>query len=604
MVTMPSQPQVVKFGVFEVDLRAGEIRKAGVRQKLAGQPFQVLQVLLEHPQEIVTREELRERLWPGNTFVDYELALKKAVNRLREILGDSAGSPRFIETVPRRGYRFLGAVEAAERSVAVPVIAASPTGMKIPWTLTASLALALLAALLLGFNFDKLRTRIFAKTRSLEIRSIAVLPLENLSRNSEQEYFADGMTDVLITNLAQIGSLKVISRTSSMQYKQTKKPLAEIARELNVDAVIEGTVQRSGDRVRITAQLIDAANDRHLWAKSYDREIKDVLQLENDVAREITLRIGPVKVPPPAQPALLHEVPSEAYENYLRGRYRWNERSEKGLRAGIGHFQKAIELDPLYAQPYAGLADSYIMLANWGFLPASEGYPNAEAAARKALELDDQLAESQASLAYATLLYDWDWAGAESRFRRAIELNPNYATAHHYYSVFLMAAGRHSEAEQEIERARGLDPLSRIINSVVGWIYYEGRNYDKALEECQRTVEMDPNYPPSLLDLGSVYLAKGEYEKAIAQFERARALAGDTETDLSYVAQAYASAGSKAKARNILSDLEKSSEAKFVSPWEYALIYDALGDKNQALASLEKAADQHVGWVVLIAVDP
>ena len=267
MVTKPSPPRVAKFGVFEVDLRAGEIRKAGVRQKLAGQPFQVLQALLEHPQEIVTREELRERLWPGNTFVDYELALKKAVNRLREVLGDSAESPRFIETVPRHGYRFLGAVEAAERPSAVPAIAASPTGMKIARTLTAGLALALFAALVLGFNIAKLRTRIFAKSRSLEIRSIAVLPLENLSKDPNQDYFSDGITDALTTELAEIGSLRVISRTSAEHFKGRKETLPQIGRELNVDAVVEGSITRSENRVRITAQLIEAPGDRHLWAK-------------------------------------------------------------------------------------------------------------------------------------------------------------------------------------------------------------------------------------------------------------------------------------------------------------------------------------------------
>src|SRR5467141_2603562 len=547
---MPNQPRVVKFGVFEVDLQAGEVRKAGMRQKLAGQPFQVLQALLERPQEIVTREELRQRMWPGNTFVDYELALKKAVNRLREVFGDSAESPHFIETVPRRGYRFigsitplpsnpsdprepplLGAVDVGERPEAAP-----PARARTPWKLISVLALGGVAALLLWFGSGKLRGRIFAKSRSLEIHSVAVLPLENLSNDPEQEYFSDGMTDELITDLAKVGQLQVISHTSVERYKGTKLPLREIARELGVDAVVEGRVMRSGDRVRITAQLIDARTDRHLWADTYERDVRDILGLQDEVAHRIATQVGiNLTAGGQTEMASTRVVDSAAQEAYLKGRYRWNQRTEAGIRAGIKYFQKAIDLDPNYPQAYAGLADCYIMMANWGFMPPAEAYPNAEVAARKALALDDHLAEAYTSLAYATLLYDWEWSGAEQKFRRAIELNPNYATAHHFYSIYLMAAGRQAEAQAQIKRAQELDPLSLIINSVVGWIYYEGRQYDQAIQECEKTVEMDPNYVPALLDLGNIYLRTGDYKKAIAQFERARAVAGDKSIVLSYL---------------------------------------------------------------------
>src|ERR1700674_24557 len=388
MDTMPSQPQVVKFGVFEVDLQSGEVRKAGIRQKLAGQPFQVLQVLLEHPQEIVTREELRQRLWPGNTFVDYELALKKAINRLREVLGDSADSPHFIETVPRRGYRFLGTVEAVERPDVVPPTWLK-TRMKTPWRLAGGLALAAIVVLLLWFNIDKLRTRIFAKPPSFEVRSIAVLPLENLSKDPDQDYFSDGITDALTTELAQIGSLRVISRTSAMHFKGTRETLPEIGRELNVDAVVEGSITRSEGRVRITAQLIDAPSDRHLWAKSYERDLKDILTMQDEVARDITEEIR-VKLTPEERTRLAGARPIDpaAPEAYLRGRFFWNLRTEKDLNKAKEYFEQAIAKDPGYAPAYSGLSDTYFYLGYvWGHMPPREAMPLPKGAALKALEL-------------------------------------------------------------------------------------------------------------------------------------------------------------------------------------------------------------------------
>jgi TolB-like protein/Tfp pilus assembly protein PilF len=421
----------------------------------------------------------------------------------------------------------------------------------------------------------------------------------------EQEFFSDGMTDELIADLAKFSRLRVISHTSVQRYKQTKRPLPEIARELNVDAVVEGTVMRSGDRVRITAQLIDARSDAHLWAESYERDVRDVLALQDEVAQRIATQVGiNLTVSDQTRRASIRVVDSAAQEAYLKGRYRWNQRTEAGLRAGIKYFQKAIDLDPNYPEAYAGLADCYIMMANWGFMQPSQAYPNAEVAARKALTLDSHLAEAYTSLAYVTLLYDWDWSGAEQKFRRAIELNPNYATAHHFYSIYLMAAGRHAEAQAEIRQAQALDPFSLIINTVVGWIFYEGRQYDQAIQQCEKTVEMDPNYAPALLDLGNIYLRTGDYKKAIAQFDRARAVAGETSVVLSYLAQVRALSGDRAAAQKILHQLEKPAPPLFVSAWDLALIHLALGHKEQALSFLEKAVEQHVGWVVRLGVDP
>ena len=609
---MPERKQLYEFGPFRLNPEERLLLRDGAPIALTPKAFDTLLLLVENSGHLLKKEDLLQRVWP-DAFVE-EANLAQNVSAIRKALNGKAGGEQYIETVPKVGYRFTAQTHRVPgEQPAAPIFQPQPASVPAEITpplrkqSTTRIALAGAAAVLLLTVLVFIWLRIFhAKENSASlapIRSIAILPLVNLSADPAQEYFSDGLTDELITKVAQMGSLRVISRTSVMGYKHSSKKTPEIGTELHVDSLVEGTVERVNDRVRIRVQLIRTAIDQHIWAESYDREIKDVLQLESDVAREIAQQIGQHRSEP-ATPGPQHVVPSEAHENYMRGRYRWNQRSEEGLRAGINHFQKAIELDPVYAQAYAGLADSYIMLSNWGFMPATDGYPKAEAAARKAIELDDQLAEAQASLAYATFLYDWDWSGAESRFRRSIELNPNYSTAHHYYSIYLMAAGRHAEAQREIERARELDPLSRIINSVVGWIYYEGRSYDKAMEQCQRTVEMDPTYAPSLLDLGSVYLARGEFQKAIAQFDRARTFAGDTATVLSYLAQGYALSGDKARALSVLKQLESSASPRFVSPWEFALVYDALGDKNQALTFLGKAADHHAGWVVMIAVDP
>jgi TolB-like protein/DNA-binding winged helix-turn-helix (wHTH) protein len=352
---------LLRFGIFELDLKSGELHKAGVKQKLAGQPFQVLRALVERSGEVITREKLRDLLWPDNTLVDYDLALKKAVNRIREMLGDSAESPRFIETIPRRGYRFLANVEAVESSLARRAVK-----RQYGWRLAAGMALGAGAALLLASNAGKLRTRIFAKSCSLEIRSIAVLPLQNLSNDPSQDYFSDGMTDALTTELAQIGSLRVISRTSAMHFKGTRETLPQIGRELNVDAVVEGSAVRARDRIRITAQLIETETDRHLWAKSYERNAQDVLALQDEVARDISEEIR-IKLTPQEKMRLASARPVnlEAHEAYLKGCYYLNKRTEEGFRQAIAYFSEATQKDGNDALGYAGLADSYVLIGEY-----------------------------------------------------------------------------------------------------------------------------------------------------------------------------------------------------------------------------------------------
>jgi len=605
MVITPSPPRVVKFGVFEVDFEAGEIRKAGVRQKLAGQPFQVLQVLLEHPQEIVTREELRERLWPGNTFVDYELALKKAVNRLREVLGDSAESPRFIETVPRRGYRLLGAVEAVHRTENLPASATLPSTRRTPWKWIAGASLGTLALLLFAFNAGNLRTRIFAGSRPPEIHSLAVLPLNNLSGDPEQEYFAEGMTDELITDLARISALRVISRTSVMHYKGTNKTLPQIARELNADAVLEGSVQRSGDQVRIRAQLIDAASDRHLWAESYAGSLRDVLDLQNKVATEIARQIK-IQVTPAEKTRLASALPVnlEAHEAYLKGRFYLNQRTEKGFQQSLRYFNEATQKDPNYPLGYAGLADSYILLGEYSLLPAKEAFAKARAAATTALELDDSLAEAHNGLAAVKVDYEWDWPGAEREFRRAIELNPGYATAHQWYAELLSQIGRHEEALAEIKLAEQLDPFSLIINVVHGDALRSAGQYDLAIEQLQKTLEIDPNFAHAHFHLGMSYLRKEAFANAIAEFQKAVSLSPNVTDYKGGLGYAYAVAGERAEARKLLEELKARSKQSYV-PWFYiAGIYAGLGEKDQAITNLEKAYEQHEQGLAVMKREP
>ncbi len=599
---MPKQPEVVKFGVFEVDLTAGEVRKAGMRQKLAGQPFQVLQALLERPHEIVTREELRQRIWPGNTFVDYELALKKAVNRLREVLGDSADSPHFIETIPRRGYRFLGTLEVAEQPNAFLATTLLPKRMKIPGALTASLALVLIAALLIGFNVDKLRTRIFARSRSLEIRSIAVLPLQNLSNDPNQDYFSDGITDALTTELAQIGSLRVISRTSAEHFKGRGETLAEIGRKLNVEAIVEGSVTRSENRVRITAQLIDVQTDRHLWARSYERELKDVLAMQDEVARDIAGEIR-INVTDRQRTNLQApvQVDPQAHEDYLRGRYWWHRRGRENELKGLQYFEQAVQVDPSYALAWSGIADSYIVMAHHGGLPPKDAMPKARAAALKALQLDSSLAEAHTSLATVKLSYEWDYVAAENEFTRAIELNPNYATAHHWYAHYLAIERRFPEALNEIQKAHDLDPYSLVINGFWGRALYYSRDYERASIQFRSMLDLDPSEKPIVYEqLARVYEQQGDYAHAVEQRRDALMLSGAAQ-DAASLANAYATGGAEAYWRK---RVELARRPPAASALDLAILYADQGDREAALKWLERAYQEHSPWLNFMACEP
>jgi len=431
------------------------------------------------------------------------------------------------------------------------------------------------------------------RTSRKRIRSLAVLPLANLSRDQEQDYFADGMTEALITDLSKVGSLKVISRTSVMQYKHTSKRLPQIARELGVDGIIEGSVLRAGKRVRITAQLIHADTDEHLWAETYDRSVRDVLSLQSEVARAIAQEIK-AKLTPQEQARLASARPvnPEIYEFYLKGRYYWNKRTEEGAKKALAYFQQAIDRDPVYAQAYTGLADSYHILGYYNLLLPKEAYSKAEAAAGKALGLDDTLAEAHAALGVIRHEFSWSWAEAEKEFKRAFELNPSYASAHQWCADLFIELGRHEEAIAELDRALRCDPLSLIINTNLGRAFYTARDHDRSLEQFRKTLDIDPSFAYAHAELGLLYEQTGMFDEAISEFQKGISLSGGGTYALARLGHAYALAGKTDDAKGILIQLRALANQKYVSPYDFAPIYTALGEKEQAFAWLETAYDQ------------
>jgi TolB-like protein/DNA-binding winged helix-turn-helix (wHTH) protein/Tfp pilus assembly protein PilF len=626
----------VRFGAFEVDLPAGQLRKHGMRLKLSEQPFQILALLLASPGEVVPRELLRERLWPSDTFVDFDHGLNNAVMRLREALGDSSDRPRFIETLPRRGYRFIAPIESSSDislSAAESVPPTADSGMSnsparslenipVPQQIATSqrsgffalpriaiLFAAVLAgsALISAIAVRYVRGVDASKGRANRSTSLVVLPMENLSGDREQDYFADGMTDDLIANLAKIRSLRVISRSTAMAYKSTHKPLLQIANELNVDAVVEGTVMRAGNRVRITAELVQVSTDQHLWADTYESPIGDVLALQNRVSSAIAdqIRINLTKEDRERlakQPA----VSPEAYEDYLKGRYYWNKRSGDGFNRAIGYFEEATRKDPQYALAYAGLADCYGIIGAtiYGSVPAADAAPKAKAAAVRALEIDPSLAEAETSLATAKFNYDWDWAGAAEGFKRAIQMDPGYATAYQRYSLYSISLGRFSDSFEQIKKARDLDPLSISINASFGWRLYLAREYDRAIVQLHETLEMDPNYEWAHLILGQAYEEKGEFAPAIEELRKAVELAHGSPLMISALAHAYARSGNSAEALALMAQLQARSKKEYVSPFYVATVYLGLGKNEQALTWLEKAYDDRSNGLVFLNVEP
>jgi len=609
-ITRPSL--LLRFGVFEVDLRARELRKGGLKIRLQDQPFQILAMLLEHPGEVVTRDELRQKLWPADTFVDFDHSLNTALTKIREALGDSADNPRFVETLPRRGYRFIAPVETLRRSVSTEKPALRQRRYSRRWLVAlAAFAVVAIVAVAIALNVAGLRDRLVTAVGARhgvplpKIESIAVLPLENLSRDPGQEYFADGMTDALITDLGKISALRVISRTSAMHYKGTKKRLPEIAKELNVDAVVEGTVQRSGDRVRITANLLHAPTDRHLWAESYERGLRDVLTLQSEVAQAIARQVQ-AKLTASEQQRLTaaRPVDPEVYQACLRGKYYSAMETQEALETSLKYFRHAIEKDPAYAPAYVGLAGVYWHLAHFLYLADIDAHRERKAAALKAVELDDTLSEAHGTLAYLSSVYDYDQSAAERRYRRTIELNPSSAGAHWDYAYWLMAMGRHQEMLAELKRFDEIDPLGGAGGKPPFFYFFSGL-YDRALEEAVRLVGREPSCGVCRWWLALSYEQKGMYEDAIRESEKAYELTGKSPLMLVSLAHTYAVAGRKEVARRLLARLEQRRlQGRYVSAYDIAVAYVGLGEKDRAFQWLDKAYEERADGLVLLKVDP
>ncbi len=587
-------PRLVRFETFEVDFRAGDLRKAGVRLKLPGQPFQVLAILLEYPGEVVTREELQKRLWP-DTFVDVDHNLNTAINKIREVLGDSAENPRFVETLPRRGYRFIGPLTTLPDP-----LPATPSSHLRRYVAAGAAFLLLLA--LSGAAFLKWRLARRAADPGT-IRSLAVLPLANLSADPSQQYLVDGMTEELTSEISQLHSLRVISRTSTMQYRDTHKEAPQIAKELHADGLIEGSILRVNDRVRITATLIHGPSDTHLWSKRYERDLRDVIALQHeiasDIAREVRITLGPQEQ---AHLARAREVIPEVHEAYLRGRFHLQNGSRASIYRALDYFQQAIQKDLEYAPAYAGVADAYTAMRSTYAAP-SEVMPKAKAAALKAVALDETLAEAHVSLGSVLMFYDYDWPNAEREFQRALDIRPSYAEAHDYYAMFLVANRRFQAAVDEILRARRLDPVSGLIAADAAWVFYLKRDYDQFMEHAKAAVELAPNYWLGHLQLGLAYEKKGDFARALQELEEARRM-DDNSAILEMLAGTYAAAGRPDEARRITQEMVKRSKTRYVCAYEVATTYAGLEDRESAFLWLRKSLDQRADCSPWIAADP
>jgi len=547
--------RTVRFGPYDVDLRTGELRKKGFKVRLQDKPFQILAALLERPGELVTRDELQRRLWPGDTFVDFDNGLNTALNKLRESLGDSAGEPQYSETFPRRGYRFMAPV---------------------------------------------------SKTGKNRATMLAVLPFENLSGDQEQEYFSDGLTEEMITQLARLNPdrLSVIARTSSLRYKKTTKGISKIARELNVDWILEGSVRSAAERVRITAQLVRTADESHLWAQNYDRDVRDILAVQSEVALAIAAEIN-LRLSPDARSRSkeIKQVNPEAHRACLMGCYHLAKFNREGITKGIEYLLQSIEIDPNYAPPYDDLAFAYLISSGW-LLPPGEAMMRAKEAATQGLKIDESLAEAHASLGIVHLRYDWDWAAAEKQCKRAMELNAGSARSQAFYGWYLAAMGRFEEAIEKEQRALELDPISPEVSTLLGHVLYLARRHDQAVEQLHHTIELDPNYWFAHVVLGLALQQQGKLSEAIDEFQRAKGEEPVSPETMGALGQAYAVAGESKNAVKILEELDKWSKRYYVSPFHRGRIYAALGQKDEAFAWFETAYQERSFYLSWFKVEP
>lgn len=614
MATQPSNLSPVRFDEFELDLRTRELRRDGVCLKIQPQPAKVLTLLVSRAGKVVTRGEIAQEVWGSETFVDFEQGLNFAIRQIRAVLNDDADHPRFLQTLPKQGYRFIAAVVTlpAEPPISKPFTSGAgvvPESSRTRarraafWSVLAAAVVVVLLAAAIKYIGPVARPD---RSAHSTIRSIAVLPLVNLSSDPEQEYFSDGLTDELITELAKVGTLRVISRTSIMTYKGTRKQTPTIARELHVDAIVEGTIERVDRRVRVRAQLINGSTDQHLWAEAYDRDLSDLLHLEFEVASDIARQVGHVASGGEDQIVKYQDLPAGAYEDYLRGRYFWNKRDPNGLQKALTYFQAAANRGPNYAPAFAGLADTYSLMgaAGYDMLPKIDAMEKAREAANRALAIDSNLAEAHASLGWVIYCNDWNWEAAEREFQRAIVLNPSYATAHMWYSEYLSDLGRRDAALAEAQTAVALDPLSLVTNHHLARAHYFARRFDESIEVSKRVLEMEPNFSIAHLRLGPAYAEKGMYAKAIDEFQEFGKLSGDTALATASIGNALARSGDASGAFRRLQDLTALSSRMNVSPACFALVHLGLGDKDQTFNWLEKAYQERSDFFLHLGVDP
>jgi len=596
------------FGHFRVDPAERVLLADGQPVSLTPKAFDTLLTLLENSGHVLEKDELLKRVWP-DTFVE-EGTLVQNISTLRKVLGEAPDGSVYIETIPRRGYRFTGAVRktefepGAEENFPSDHIVAGRRAVIPSWIMALGIAAVSLATLFLA------RERIWPRPDPPPKKiMLAVLPFENLSGDSQQEYFSSGLTEEMITQLGDLepNRLGVIARTSAMQYKGVKKDTREIGRELGVDYILEGSVRREGDRVRITAQLIQVKDQTHLWARDYDRNLRDILALQSDVAgaiaREIKLKLTS------EESARLSSAPAlnpQAYELYLKGRYFWNKRTEDGFVKAIKYFEQAIALDSKYAQPYAGLADAYALLGSMPNREISRGeaMPKAKAAALKALQLNDSLADAHTSLAFVEMQYEWDWPGSEKEFKRALELNRNYATAHQWYAVWLMSRGNQDAALDEERRAQEADPLSTIIKTDTAQLLVYAGRYDEAVQEAKRALEIEPTFLLGHIYLAEAYIGKQDYQAAIAEFQEVLAINKKDVWATTEIARAYTLAGQRQESEGILRDMLHTSKNRQDLALQLAAVYAAEGENDQAFACLENGYQHREGGLILLNVAP
>lgn len=564
--------RIVRFGTFELYEQSGEIRTNGVTTRLSEQPLQILLLLLERPGEVVTREQLRERLWPAGTFVDFDTGLNSAVRKLREALGDSAENPRYIETLPRRGYRLVAAVEEQRLDVAPAPV----------WRRPAFIGVTVLAVLIMTAAAPRL-----ISPAAPVIASVAVLPFTNLSGDRADDYLADGLTDELIIELAQLRGLRVISRTSIIQYRHSKKPLPQIAKELNVDAVVEGSVARAGKKVRLAAQLVYVPTDRHVWARAYERNFEDVESLRADLGYDVIGALGRERRVRQDSRSASQRVKPKAYDSYLRSHISFGRQPTGEFQQAIAYADDAIAEQPDFALAHAARA-RYYYLSSFGRSPDAENLKKAEASARRALELDPNLPLAHKLLANIQYRVHWNWRAAEIEFRRAIELSPGDAESHGAYSVFLLLQGRTEEALRSARRSTALDPLSSQARQNLGRVLHFSGRHAQAIDEFRQAVAMEPGLPRAHYLLGRAYLSAGDGAQAAKELEIAVELSKGNSRYLACLGYIYGRTGRTDDARSIIEQFNRRS----ASPMAFAVVFAGLEDREQTLRHLEAAGRQ------------